>query len=39
VKAPIARALIGQRVGEIVTIKSPKKAGEKEYEILAVSFV
>ena len=39
VKAPIARALIGQRKGELVTIKSPKKGGEKEYEILAVSFI
>jgi transcription elongation factor GreA len=38
VKAPIARALIGQRKGEIVTIKSPKKGGEKEYEILGVEF-
>jgi transcription elongation factor GreA len=38
VKAPLARALIGQRVGEIVTLRSPKK-GDREYEILAVDFV
>jgi transcription elongation factor GreA len=38
VSAPIARALIGQRVGEIVTVRSPKK-GQKEYEIVDVSFV
>jgi transcription elongation factor GreA len=38
VKAPLARALIGQRVGEIVTIKNPKK-GDREYEILSVDFI
>jgi transcription elongation factor GreA len=37
VKAPVARALIGQRKGEIVTVRTPK-GGEKEYEILVVSF-
>src|SRR5687768_7581825 len=37
VKAPLARALIGQSVGEIVTIKNPKK-GDREYEILTVRF-
>jgi transcription elongation factor GreA len=36
VKAPIARALIGNRVGDIVTVRSPKS--EKEYEILGVEF-
>lgn len=38
VKAPLARALIGQRKGEIVTVRSPKKGGDKEYEILSIKF-
>ncbi len=37
VKAPLARALIGQRSGEIITLKLPKK-GDHEYEILGVDF-
>lgn len=38
VKAPIARALIGRSVGEIVTVKTPRQA-EREYEIVKVAFV
>jgi len=34
--APIARALIGKRVGDIVTVRSPKT--DKEYEITNLFF-
>lgn len=34
--SPLARALIGKRVGDNVQVKSPK--AEKEYEVLALSF-
>lgn len=34
--SPIARALIGKRVGDIVTVRSPK--GDKELEITGLSF-
>ncbi len=34
--SPVGRALIGNKVGDIVTIKAP--AGEREYEIKAISF-
>lgn len=35
--SPIARALIGKKVGDLVTVQSPK--GDKEYEILTFKFV
>jgi transcription elongation factor GreA len=34
--SPIARSLIGKRVGDIVTVRSPK--GDKEYEITNLFF-
>ncbi len=34
--SPIARALIGKKVGDIATVASPR--GEKEYEILELIF-
>ncbi|MCB0379106.1 MAG: transcription elongation factor GreA [Bdellovibrionales bacterium] len=34
--SPLARALIGKRVGDVVVVASPK--GEKEYEILSLLF-
>jgi transcription elongation factor GreA len=34
--SPLARAIIGKKVGDIVEFKSPK--GEKEYEICSFSF-
>jgi transcription elongation factor GreA len=37
IMSPIARALIGKKVGEIVTVHSPK--GEKEYEVLNFKYV
>jgi len=36
INAPIARALIGRKVGDCVEVKIP--AGEKEYTILNVTF-
>lgn len=36
VTAPIARALIGKRVGDVVTVPGPKA---KEYEVTEVKFV
>lgn len=36
ISAPIARALIGKEVGDIVEVKTPR--GVREYEILAVRF-
>lgn len=36
IMSPIARALIGKRTGEVVTVLSPK--GEKEYEVLNFQF-
>lgn len=36
ITAPIARALIGKKVGDSVEVKSP--GGTKEYEVLAVNF-
>lgn len=33
VLSPLARALIGKKVGDVVTVKSPKS--EKEYEVVA----
>ncbi len=35
--SPIARALIGKKLGDFVEVKTPK--GEKSYEILDVQFV
>lgn len=35
-KSPLARALIGKQEGDVVQVKLP--SGEKDYEILAVSF-
>lgn len=34
--SPIARALIGKKVGDVAIVASPK--GEKEYEVLALIF-
>ena len=34
--SPVGKALIGNRVGDIVTIKAP--AGDREYEIQGISF-
>lgn len=36
VSSPIARALIGQEVGDVVVVRAP--AGEREYEIIAVEY-
>ena len=36
IMSPIARALIGKKVGEVVTVLSPK--GEKEYEVVSFKF-
>jgi len=36
VKSPIARGLIGKRVGDVATVQSP--AGPHEYEIIEVRF-
>lgn len=35
--SPIARAMIGKKQGELVTVQSPK--GDKEYEIISFKFV
>lgn len=35
--SPIARSLIGKKVGDLVTVQSPK--GDKEFEILSFEFV
>ncbi|MGZ5280302.1 MAG: transcription elongation factor GreA [Pseudobdellovibrionaceae bacterium] len=37
VMSPIARSLIGKKVGDVVTVHSPK--GEKEYEVLKFKYV
>lgn len=37
VSSPIARALIGKRAGDVVTVKAP--GGVREYEILGVRYV
>lgn len=37
IMSPLARALIGKRSGDVVTVQSPK--GEKEYEINSFKFV
>lgn len=35
--SPIARSMIGKKVGDLVTVQSPR--GDKEYEILAFKYV
>ena len=35
--SPIAKALIGKQIGDIVDVRTPK--GEKSYEILDVQFI
>lgn len=35
--SPLARAMIGKKVGDVVTVQSPK--GDKEYEIVSFKFV
>lgn len=35
--SPLTRALIGKKVGDVVTVQSPK--GDKDYEILSFKFV
>lgn len=35
--SPLARAMIGKKVGDLVTVQSPK--GDKEYEIVSFKFV
>ena len=37
VSSPIARALIGQEVGEVVVVRAP--AGDREYEIIGVEYM
>lgn len=37
VLSPIARALIGKKPGDVVTVQSPK--GDKDYEIISFKFV
>ena len=37
VSSPIARALIGKEVEDVVTVKAP--GGDKEYEILSIQYV
>jgi transcription elongation factor GreA len=36
VMSPLARAVIGKKAGDVVTVHSPK--GEKEYEVLSLKF-
>lgn len=36
VTSPVARALIGKKVGDVATVQSP--GGEREYEIQGISF-
>lgn len=36
VNSPVARGLIGKRVGEVATVQSP--GGNREYEVLSVDF-
>jgi transcription elongation factor GreA len=35
--SPLARAMIGKKVGDLITVQSPK--GDKEYEVLSFKFV
>jgi transcription elongation factor GreA len=36
VMSPLARALIGKKVGDVVTVQSPK--GDKDYEVISFEF-
>jgi len=36
VTSPVARALVGKQVGDVVTVQSP--GGPREYELLSISF-
>jgi transcription elongation factor GreA len=36
IMSPLARSVIGKKVGDVVTVHSPK--GEKEYEVLSLKF-
>jgi transcription elongation factor GreA len=35
--SPLARAMIGKKVGDLITVQSPK--GDKEYEVISFKFV
>ena len=35
--SPIARAMIGKKLGDLITVQSPK--GDKEYEIVSFKFI
>lgn len=37
IASPLARSIVGKRVGESIVVKTPK--GEKNYEILKIEFV
>ncbi len=37
IMSPFSRAMIGKKVGDLITVQSPK--GDKEYEILAFRFI
>jgi len=37
VSSPMARALIGREVGDVVTVKAP--GGDSEYEIVDVEYI
>lgn len=37
VMSPLARALIGKKPGDVVTVQSPK--GDREYEIVSLKFI
>ncbi|MCF6205045.1 MAG: transcription elongation factor GreA [Methylococcaceae bacterium] len=37
INSPIARALIGKEVEDVVTVKTP--SGDKEYEILSIEYI
>lgn len=37
ISSPIARALVGRREGDVVTVRTP--GGEKEYEIVVVEYI
>lgn len=36
IASPIAKALVGKKVGEVVAVSTPK--GQKEFELLAIAF-
>ncbi len=37
IMSPFSRAMIGKKIGDLITVQSPK--GDKEYEILAFKFI